>query len=177
MRPVTGVSPGTFQGRCTRILVLGECGSSETRGSQTWETSGALGCVDFLIFSSTLEGEGCYQDGFIPRGLDEGKDKRYNRGSLTPSLWPPSLSSLAASTPHRYNAAFPGPPQTVLDAALLPDAPVSGPRWDFSASSSGFPVPAQGQDKEESSCASPGNGTSPHNIIAWNSWVITPFFR
>ena len=39
----------------------------------------------------------------------------------------PFFSSLAASTPHGHNAAFPGPPQTVLDAALLPDAPVSGP--------------------------------------------------
>ena len=86
MRPVTGVSPCTFQGRCTRILVLTECGSSETRGSQTWEISGVLGCIDFLIFSSTMEGEGCYQEGFFPRGLNEGKDKRYNRGSLTPSL-------------------------------------------------------------------------------------------
>ena len=40
----------------------------------------------------------------------------------------PPFSSLAASTPRGHNAAFPGPPQTVLDAALLPDAPVSGPR-------------------------------------------------
>ena len=86
MRSVTGVSPCSFQGRCTRILVLREHGSSETRGSQTWEISGALGCVDFLTFSSTMEGEGCYPDRFIPWGLDGRKDKRYNRGSLTPSL-------------------------------------------------------------------------------------------
>ena len=79
MRPVMG-------GKCTRTLIFREQGSSETRGNQTWETSGTLGCVDFLILSSTMEGEGCYQDGVIPRGLDGGKDKRYNRGSLTPSL-------------------------------------------------------------------------------------------
>ena len=40
----------------------------------------------------------------------------------------PPFSSLAASTPRGHNAAFPGPPQTVLDAALLLDAPVSGQR-------------------------------------------------
>ena len=40
----------------------------------------------------------------------------------------PPFSSLAFSTPHRHNAAFPGPPQTVLDAALLSDATVSGSR-------------------------------------------------
>ena len=79
MRPVMG-------GKCIRTLVFREQGSSKTRGSQTWEISGALGCVDFLILSSTMEEEGCYQAGFIPRGLDEGKDKRYNRGSLVPSL-------------------------------------------------------------------------------------------
>ena len=40
----------------------------------------------------------------------------------------PPFISLAASTPRGHNAAFPGPPQTVLDAALLLDAPVSGQR-------------------------------------------------
>lgn len=79
MRPVMG-------GKYTRTHVFREQGSSETRGSQTWEISGALRCIDFLIFSSTMEGEGCYQEGFFPRGLDEGKDKRYNRGSHTLSL-------------------------------------------------------------------------------------------
>lgn len=79
MRPVMG-------GKCIRTLVFREQGRSETRGSKTWEISGALGCVDFLILSSTTEEEGCYQAGFIPRGLDEGNDKRYNTGSLTPSL-------------------------------------------------------------------------------------------
>ena len=61
------------------------------QGKPDLETSDSLGCVDFLIFSSTMEGEGCYPDRFIPWGLDGGKDKRYNTGSLTPSLWPPSL--------------------------------------------------------------------------------------
>ena len=78
----------------------------------------------------------------------------------------PPFSSLASSAPRGHNAAFPGPSQTVLDAALLPDAPVSGPRWDSSASSTGFPVSAQGQGEEESSCASPGKGVSPHSIAA-----------
>lgn len=144
MRPVTKVCPCIFLGRCTRNLVLREYRSSETRGSLSWEVSCSLVCIDFPVISRPMKGEGCYQDGFIPRGLDGGKDKRYNRGFFTPSLWPPSLSSLAVSIPCRHNAAFPGSPQTVLDTAFLPDAPVSGPRWDFSASSSGFPVSAQG---------------------------------
>ena len=32
-----------------------------------------------------MEGDGYYPDGFIPRELDRGKDKRYNRGFLMPS--------------------------------------------------------------------------------------------
>ena len=91
MRPVTKVWPCTFLGRWARKVVLREHRSSETRGSQSWEVSCSLACMDSPITSRTMEGEGCYQDGFVSRGPDGGKDKRYNRGSLTPSLWPPSL--------------------------------------------------------------------------------------
>ena len=91
MRPLTGVSPHIFQGRYTRIPVLRECRSSETRQRQSWEASGVGGCTDFQILSRTMEGDGCHQDGFIPRELDRGKDKRYNRAFLTSSLLPSFL--------------------------------------------------------------------------------------
>lgn len=77
MRPVMG-------GKCTKTLIFREQGSSETRGNQTWETSGTLGCVDFLILSSTMEREVCYQDGVIPRGLDGGKTRGTTGGLSHP---------------------------------------------------------------------------------------------
>ena len=86
MRPLKGVSPHTFQRRYTRIPVLREHRSSETGQRQFWEVSGVVKYTDFPILSRNIEGDGCHQDGFILRGLDRGKDKRYNKGVLMPSL-------------------------------------------------------------------------------------------
>ena len=51
------------------------------KGSPGWR-----GCIEFPVVSRIIAGHGFYQDGFTPRELDREKDKRYNRGFLTPCL-------------------------------------------------------------------------------------------